>query len=516
MNLGILNVSFRATGVNSVLSALGRINSQGQRTQAMMNGLVVAAGAFTTAAGAIAYASIQAYDSFARFEMGAKSLLGVLEGKNFARAIQQFSVPSAFDPALLRQGAQGLISTGMGAGRSKSVLEAVTNLAAAGGSTNEQIARTLMALRQVQGKGGNVRAEEINTQLAESLPLLIADVRKITGRDPIGMKVNDFFDAVMTAGNRRAGAQQELARVSPMIAVENFWQSIQNTLIPTGKALATTLSILLAPLNSLVGVFGVLNETTRGLLGLGVIGALLYTASAALSGYIRLQISSMTAMEIQTNMSYMTAKALATLAKSAVLASNSVGGAGVMDDLLGELDLLRKGSSNKSTIQALAGLLNPKTMIGKLGGASKLIKPAASAGWNALKGVMTVGKIAKFTAVLTIVIAAIEVLPRLFSNLGKIFGKLWESLSSAWESFKTTPLGSVLSQMFETLGTVYEAIISILALDWLVKLMGIDETGSANAEKIAGAATGATSNAVRPIRRSDSENWFYARMGEIR
>lgn len=517
--MAILSVAFRAQGVSQVLNSLSQVQTAAQRTQTVISGLAVAATAFATGAAAIAGASLLAYDSFARFEMGAKSLLGTLEGGRFAKAIQAFSVPSAFDPTLLRKGAQGLVSTGMSSGRSLDVLKAVTNLSAAGGSTNEEISRTLLALRQIQSKG-IARAEEINQQIAESLPLLITAVREQAGRDPIGMKSDKFFAAIVAAGGKYRGAQEQLAAKSPVIALENAWQAIQNSLIPTGRALAQVLTVLLMPFQALTSLFSALNEATSGLLGLAVIGSLLYSAAAAMSAYIRMQYVGMAAMEAQSQMSWVSAQCLEVLAKSAIKAS-AVNGTKLVpdgwDDIISaQLVGASKTATPKSWMAALLNLMNPKTMLGGLTKAPGMISKGVGAGLGMLKPLMTLGNILKVSGWLTVIALAIEVVPRLLGNLGKIFGALWRSLTSAWESFSQTPFGSAIVKLFEALGAIWETIVSILSLDWLVKLMGIDEPDSENADKVAEAAGGASSSRTRPIRKSDAETWFYGRLADIR
>jgi tape measure domain-containing protein len=556
-NVDILGLGVRLVGGQDVVRGLQNIQRQANQSATQINSLTRAATGFAAAAGAISIAALRAYDSFARFEMGAKSLLGTLEGQRFAKAIQQFAVPSAFSADILRKGAQGLASTGMSSGKAFDVLKAVTNLAAAGGSTNEELSRTLLALRQIQSKGA-ARGEEVNQQLAEALPLLIAEVKKISGRDPIGMKSDEFFAAVIQAGQKYESAQSNLAATSPQIAIQNFTEAVNNSLIPTGKLLGAVLAKILQPLNHILDILSQLNEGTNGLLGLTIIGGLVSAVFQNIIAISAVYIKSLTGLNTAELFLVDTTTKL-NLAFGLLLKQmptnilSKITGQNIIDERFNELiekiriSVLRNrakvagmgaglGQNGAAVASSVIGLKTVKRLSSKYGafqtignsvmnmlsGAGAFIKGSPGMLMNGIKNLvafakpfMSIGKILKVGGWTTLIMLAIEVVPRLIANLGKIFGALAKQFGELSNIFGKSEFGQAIMKIGEWIGMLWETIVSILSLDWLVKLMGIeDEVDQGNANAVAD-AVGNSLSSTRPIRRGDPENWWYSRMAEM-
>ena len=94
-----LEIGVSLAGVSSVLAGLAALSSSIQNTSKSADAFGKAAAIFAAGATTISVAAVKAYDSFARFQMGAESLLGVLEGQRFARAIQKMGcyIPNNYD-----------------------------------------------------------------------------------------------------------------------------------------------------------------------------------------------------------------------------------------------------------------------------------------------------------------------------------------------------------------------------------------------------------------------------------
>ena len=548
-NINAIGLNVRITGVSNAIASLTRIQNQTQQTSNRINALTRAATGFAVAAGSLSYASLKAYDSFARFEQGAKSLLGTLEGGRFAKALQQFAVPSAFSADILRKGAQGLASTGLSGSRSMGILGATTNLAAAGGSTNEELSRTLMALRQIQSKGV-VRAEELNQQLAESLPLMIKAVKDQTGKsDLAGMSSKEFFDALIAAGNgaKYGNAQKDLAAASPMIAIQNVVEALGNTLIPTGRLLAKVLSVVVAVVMPVIEKFGKLNEATGGLLGFGIILGLLTSSMTALFGALKTTViaalglteaeaKQLTAIEAVNVALGMFSRKLT----NAALFNNGGGIPGIKPRK--DWDFMTGGESAASLIKK-NGLFQSNKYLrylrlqNSIGGSQQVVSslpklgarmigdslgPLLNGGGSMISGIfkfikplMTLANVAKATGWGLVITLAIQVIPRLFGNLAKIFGAISKWFGKLWDSVKASPLGQVIEGIINFFTMLWDGLVSILSLDWLVDALGIDNVDEQNADAISNAIGTTVSSSERPLRRGDAENWWYARMSEM-
>lgn len=541
-----LEIGVSLAGVSTVLAGLAALTNSIQNTSKQADKFSAAAAAFTAGAAVMSAASLRAYDSFARFQMGAESLIGVLEGQKFSKAIQKMAVMNAYSADILRKGSQGFLASGMSASMAQSVLSATTNIAAAGGSTNEELSRTFLALRQINSKGSTVRAEEANQQLAESLPLLAKAVQDITGKQSIvGMSKDEFFNALIRAGNERyGGAQDELAKRSPAIAWQNTVDNLKNALIPTGMLLAKALGFILKPINALISAFGALNEKTGGLAGLAVIFGMLKGASLMLGAFVRTIVGVTKAEWEQLTILGRVNVALiafqyrlngALLGKTATAGSSTANSVHNISDVLadyakskgfrlnpnsssplgtlGQLDILAR--FKKLPTQSLGLNLGTGSLVDVISGIWKGIVEF----FSGFKIFANLGKFAKVGIWTTVIMLAIEVIPKLLGNLAKIFGALWNVLVKAYENFMKTPVGAAIATFFEELGWIWDQIVSILSLDWLVKLLGIeDKPDTKNAELIAEKVNGSQNLLApnRPIRKSDAETWMYTRLSEMR
>lgn len=512
-----------------MLGGMARIQRQTQQTAQTVDLLSRSAQGFAVAAGVVAFASLKAYDSFARFEQGAKSLLGTLEGKRFARAIQDLAVPSPFQSDLLRKGAQGLISTGLNPARATRVLSATSNLAAAGGSTNEEFSRTMLALRQIQTKGF-ARAEEVNQQLAESLPLLIAAVREQTGRDPIGMRAEEFMDAVIKAGEGKYGnAAGSLSAASPMIAIQNLGEMIMNSMIPTGKRLTEMLSVLMAGIEPMIKMWTWLNETLMGIPGLILIVGLLTISMKGLAASMRGAIAHSLRKNVadlkQFNNLQMVNFALGVFYRR--LQAASFGGG------FEPLHYLRKHSPGRSAKGKRILNLNQLALTNQapfswLFGDLKANANGTNRlkiGLSALKNVPQTLKTLNFTKLLKFsgwllaiglaIGLAIDSAPKRGENLGKIFKHFYNKMMEWGDMLAQNPVVEAVKRVIDAITAIWEQLVSIVALDWLVSLLGIedDSKGKANADKVRDALG---STADRPIRRGDAEVWWQSRLADMR
>lgn len=502
MNADIVSIGLKLDGLQQVLAGLQSVQKGADQTAQRVSGLTKAATAYAGAATAISAASIKAYDSFARFEIGARSLLGTLEGSRFADAIQKMAVPSAFSAEQLRLGGQGLIATGMDGARAERVLGAFSNIAAAGGASNQEFSRSLLALRQIQAKG-TVRAEEINRQLADSLPLLAASIRDHTGRNPIGMKSADFMDALVAVGEGRfGGAQSRLAAKSPLIALQNAWEGVMNAMIPTGERLAEILGVLVAILAPITDAWTALNKAFKGLPGLIVVFALLRGAIASMLKALRLQIAGVwqitAAQARQLTTIELVNGALLIMAQRLGMASAAGGAgnaAGAAQGGAAAMNLIRGGGIIAFLSKLKIGNLG--AALKSLGGLAKLVKFAGRISW-----------------ILTLVFLAFDVVPKLLTNLGKIFGRIGEHLSDLWAQVADSPFGQALTAIWDFINMLWDGLVSILALDWLVDLMGIeDQADQGNAGKVRDALG---NSANRAIRRGDAEVWWQSRLADMR
>ena len=556
-----LSIGVSLAGVSTVLAGLSNLTNSLNNTGAAADRFSRTAAVFTAAAATIGASAIKAYDSFVKFQIGAESLLGTLEGRRFASAIQKMAVGNAYSADILRRGSQGLVASGMGSGRAQSVLGAITNIAAAGGTDNAGLERALMAIRQINAKG-TVRGEEANQQLADTMPLLLKAVQDLTGRNTVvGMSKDEFLNAVVTAGTGKyAGAQENLASKSPGIVLQNTMDNIKNVLIPTGLLLAKALILILKPINAWIGMLSKINEASGGLLGLfGVFKLLQFAGSmmvkwwnalagtttklsaaelGLLSASERLSVGfqvlqsrlfsivnqntggvsksstglfNMPAKTFQDFLREKGTKELKPKWVSENIFTGTVGGftqEEVKTPAKATADLVKEflgGKGFKFKTPFIGPPVPPVPLTNLLTGMFDFIKPFLKVG-NLLKGsIITAG-----------VMLAIEVLPRLFTNIGKIIGWFAGAISKAWESFSKTPIGSAITALFDFLGSLWETLVSFLSMDWLVSLLGIeDEVDQNNADKIS-ESLGTVRTPNRPIRSSDPEIFFYSRLSQMR
>jgi tape measure domain-containing protein len=541
-----LSLGVSLAGVSTVLAGLASLTSSINNTAASADRFSKTAAVFSAAAATIGASALKAYDSFVKFQIGAESLLGTIEGRRFSDAIQKMAVGNAYSADILRRGSQGLVASGMGSARAQGVLGAVTNIAAAGGTDNAGLERALMAIRQINAKG-TVRGEEANQQLADTMPLLLKAVQDLTGRNTVvGMSKDEFLNAVVqVGGGKYAGAQENLASRSPGIVLQNTMDNIKNALIPTGLLLAKALILILKPVNYLITAFSKLNEGTGGLLGLLSIFKLLQFAGSMMVNFIRTIIGLTKAEWDQFNA--LGKVNLALIAFEHRLNGALVGGTGgvggssstagvhnisdVIDDYAKKRGFKLNPYSttplgNVGTIDALSMMKKLPTQGGGFGGlignivgvgsniAGKGVMGGIGEVFNLIKPLLNVGKLLKGSLITAGIMLVIEVLPRLMGNLSKTFGKLWDSLSKAWESFSKTPLGEVIVGLFDFLSGLWETLVSVLSLDWLVDAMGLeDEVDQDNVDAITGSSSMTAPN--RPIRKSDAETFFYSRMTEM-
>lgn len=293
----ILAIQVTLTGIQQALAGLERLATQLQANDRALAQLARTGAVYVSMALLIAGASLQAYDSFIRFDMGARTLLGTIEGGRFSRALQEFAVPSAFDPQVLRRYAQGLLLR-EGGSRTMDIVRSSTDVAAAGGANSESMGRIGYALMQIS-QMGTVRSEELRKQLmgAEGgAAIAVAVAEQLGKKNPnelVGTSSKDFFDALIKAGKqgRFAGAQERLAQASPLVALENTVQALQNALIPTGAILAVIVYWFTKLAQVVIGIFGFFNEWLGGLPGLVIVTFLLYRGFMMMWPLIRLVVS---------------------------------------------------------------------------------------------------------------------------------------------------------------------------------------------------------------------------------
>jgi len=279
----VLQVGLRVNGAQDVIRALQSVGQAADNTASKINSTQKAMGAAAaTMGGAIAVASLRAFENMERFRISMEAAAGSGAGSRIADEVQRIAAASAFGATELQDVARIWQSMTGQTGKTLQMVKALEALGALGGMTNEQLRGSGVAVSQL-ASSERVMGQDVLQLVNNGFPMaaLLKELGVSSSRDLYGMESKKVIDAILKASDSPE-AREAAARLSklPTVQLQNALEAVNRALAPTGKLLGEVMAALAPLVTGIIGFLAHLNAVTNGWAGMitivGLVGGGLY------------------------------------------------------------------------------------------------------------------------------------------------------------------------------------------------------------------------------------------------